>query len=353
MDLQNFERLLFIRPGALGDTLLLMPTLALARQRWPAIDTTLVSREDVAQLALACGWADHISPYGSVCWSSIFAESREAAGRGNELRKLTQGSAVVAWLADPDGTVQHNLRCLGAEPIILARGRPDPSITEHMAVTLARGLEPLGLMIPLAHEGLSLCMPYLPTANSDMSKVTELWQSLNIGRRRVAAFHVGSGGAAKRWPPQSFAWLAEESARHGLVPVLIAGPQDEDSTQAVIAACSAIPHPPVVNDLSLGQLSALLQRVAAYTGNDSGVTHLAALAGAPTLALFGPTNPAYWAPLGRQVHILRSPTGQMADISKTAAWEALQALLSAHQDFDQEVPANTPHSSLQSPALLQ
>ena len=122
-------------------------------------------------------------------------------------------------------------------------------------------------------------MPRLAATESDLARMEELWRALCVDYHRVVAFHVGSGGATKRWPPHLFAGLAERCYLYGLVPILLAGPQDEDSVQAVIAACTGIPHPPVITDLSLGELSALLGRVAAYVGNDSGVTHLAALSG--------------------------------------------------------------------------
>jgi len=167
-------------------------------------------------------------------------------------------------------------------------------------------------------------MPPLEAA-PEASRMDDLWNVL--AERRVVALHPGSGAAAKRWPPHLFARLAEECEVRGLAPILICGPQDSDSIREVAAACPAGFRLPVVTDLSLGQLSALLQRVVAYVGNDSGVTHLAALAGAPTLALFGPTNPAYWAPVGRRVHILRALSGRMEDISTDEAWSALHALL--------------------------
>lgn len=321
-----WKRLLFIRPGALGDTLLLLPALAMARREWPDAAITLVVREDVAHLALASGLADEVSPYESVCWSALFTDDPEEPGPGHVLHALVKGSAAIAWMPDPDGVVSRNLQRLGAEAVILASGRPDPTVALHLATTLWRGLEPLGLTLAPGYEELSGYMPRLAATYVDVAWIDELWRALGVGGR-VVAFHAGSGGAAKRWPPQLFARLAEECDVYGLTPILICGPQDVDSTREVAAACTATPRPPVVTDLSLGQLSALLQRVAAYAGNDSGVTHLAALAGAPTLALFGPTNPAYWAPVGRQVRILRSPTGQMKDISSDEAWSALRALL--------------------------
>jgi ADP-heptose:LPS heptosyltransferase len=62
-------------------------------------------------------------------------------------------------------------------------------------------------------------------------------------------------------------------------------------------------------------LGATLARAAAYVGNDSGVTHLAAAWGAPTVALFGPTDPAVWSPVGPRVTIVRGPNARMDGIA--------------------------------------
>lgn len=55
----------------------------------------------------------------------------------------------------------------------------------------------------------------------------------------------------------------------------------------------------------LGKLAALMSEVDLYLGNDSGITHLAAACGTPTIALFGPTDPQVWGPQGPQVSIIR------------------------------------------------
>ncbi len=61
---------------------------------------------------------------------------------------------------------------------------------------------------------------------------------------------------------------------------------------------------PLPTDLTLPELSAHLRRCRAYIGNDSGITHLAAYIGCPTVALFGPTDPRVWGPIGRRVRII-------------------------------------------------
>jgi ADP-heptose:LPS heptosyltransferase len=67
-----------------------------------------------------------------------------------------------------------------------------------------------------------------------------------------------------------------------------------------------------LRNLTLAQVAALLRRSALYLGNDSGITHLAAAIGAPTVALFGPSDPQKWRPRGKRVavlHAMPSPAG--------------------------------------------
>jgi ADP-heptose:LPS heptosyltransferase len=61
-------------------------------------------------------------------------------------------------------------------------------------------------------------------------------------------------------------------------------------------------------------------------GNDSGVTHLAAAAGAPTLSLFGPTDPALWAPIGTSVRVLRGRDARVEAIGIEEVREAIAGL---------------------------
>jgi len=66
--------------------------------------------------------------------------------------------------------------------------------------------------------------------------------------------------------------------------------------------------PILLHDLPLPLLAAILSRCRLYVGNDSGVTHLAAAVGVPTVAIFGPTDPDVWAPRGPGVRVVRAAT---------------------------------------------
>ncbi len=116
------------------------------------------------------------------------------------------------------------------------------------------------------------------------------------------AVHPGSGSPCKNWPAERFRAFAEAYAR-GARWLLVLGPAEDASVWDSI-------HGAVISrELPLRVLGALLARAGLFLGNDSGVSHLAAACGTPTLALFGPTDPSLWSPVGRLVRCLRHRDG--------------------------------------------
>jgi ADP-heptose:LPS heptosyltransferase len=61
----------------------------------------------------------------------------------------------------------------------------------------------------------------------------------------------------------------------------------------------------VVCGRTVGEVSETIRKASVYIGNDSGITHLSALLGVPTVSIFGPTDPEIWRPLGRRVKVVR------------------------------------------------
>jgi ADP-heptose:LPS heptosyltransferase len=112
-----------------------------------------------------------------------------------------------------------------------------------------------------------------------------------LPREDYAVIHPFSGSARKNWPLDKFRALAARLERS--MPV---------------AWCSGAEDPPLGGALridDLWELACWLSRAKLYIGNDSGITHLAAAVGTPVLAIFGPTDPAVWAPRGAHVRVVK------------------------------------------------
>jgi ADP-heptose:LPS heptosyltransferase len=112
---------------------------------------------------------------------------------------------------------------------------------------------------------------------------------------------------SKRWPPGNFATLADRlAARLNAQVILLGGPGESDIVNAVQSRMTA-PAAAFVGELSFAEVALLATRARLYVGNDTGLTHLAAAAGAPTVAVFGPSDPRRYAPFAPNALALWKP----------------------------------------------
>jgi ADP-heptose:LPS heptosyltransferase len=148
----------------------------------------------------------------------------------------------------------------------------------------------------------------------------------------------------KVWPADRFAELALRlTAPDGALPgagiAILGGPGDQERSMAT-PVLTALPQAlDLVGKLDLPEVAAVLARAAMFIGNDSGLMHLAAAAGVPTLGLFGPTPSDEYGPAGpkAQAVLADGPPGQgaMEDLPVARVLEAAKALLG----LSAEVPA--------------
>ena len=140
----------------------------------------------------------------------------------------------------------------------------------------------------------------------------------------------------KVWPAERFAELALRlTAPDGALPgagiAILGGPGDQERSMAT-PVLTALPQAlDLVGKLDLPEVAAVLARAAIFIGNDSGLMHLAAAAGAPTLGLFGPTPSDEYGPAGpkAQAVLADGPPGQgaMEDLPVARVMEAAKALI--------------------------
>jgi heptosyltransferase-2 len=127
------------------------------------------------------------------------------------------------------------------------------------------------------------------------------------GAAPLVGLHLGAAfGASKLWRPASYADLASRLRERGLEPVLIGSPADITVADAV----SALAGEPIASTVGRDRpeiLPRLLARLGCLVSSDTGVAHLAAALGVPTVTLFGPTDPRLTAPRGRSGRSVEGP----------------------------------------------
>ena len=109
--------------------------------------------------------------------------------------------------------------------------------------------------------------------------------------------HPGSGDAKKNWPLENFEALAEALEKKGRSVSWCLGP-------AEIEGMSRLPKGSRMACTTLSDLAAELTTARYYIGNDSGITHVSAALGVPTIALFSVSDPGVWSPRGDQVRVM-------------------------------------------------
>jgi heptosyltransferase-2 len=313
-------RIVIYRAGALGDTLLTFPALHVLRRRWPDAHITLICRSDVHALARASDLASTTYSHERSAWAGLYDARADASELGRET--FAGADLALVWAPDSGSVIASRLRALGALRGLVVQPPPQAGSRRHVALQLMEALAPMGIDIPKDLAELAAYPPMLQWPQSAQDEADVLWERLRaaLAGRPPIAIHPGSGGARKVWPPGHVTTLIHE-ARQDFAPILIAGQQDEEAVARVIAEAGATP---VVRDISLVGLAAFLSACAIYVGNDSGVTHLAGMLGVPTIALFGPTDPVLWAPLGPGVVTVQSPTGRMEDLPPETVLAAVQ-----------------------------
>lgn len=290
-------RILVIKLGALGDFAQAFGPFAAIRAHHPGAEITLLTTQPFVPLARQAPWFDRVWENGRPRGlAALWALGRQLrAARFDRVYDLqTSGrSSRYRWL------VGRGVEWSG---IAAGASHPHANPRRDFMHTVERQREQLEM------AGISnFPAPELAWLDADIARfaLPERFALLIPG--------ASPGRPAKRWPVEHFADLA---AALDIPAVILGGPAEASLGAAITQAA------PSARDLtgktSFADIAALARRAGFCIGNDTGPTHLAAVAGCPTLALFGEdSDPALCAPRGPRVAVLRrQPLGslQLADV---------------------------------------
>jgi ADP-heptose:LPS heptosyltransferase len=311
-------RVLFARPDHLGDVLLTLPAVAALKRVVPAARIAYAVPSDVAAAPAHCRYVDDVVavefPPLDRPWPADGTAVRAAA-------ESLRGRFDVALLSRPDDPWSGRLVAEAAIPVRVGFDMPRtrgfltcvvPAPEGRHATLLA--MDAVAAIWPAVTSQPASPVPglFLPTpeerAEADAVR-------RETGDDAPLLLHPGSGWPLKNWPPARFGRLAARvCGRYGLRP-LVLGTRREQALVDMVVASSGGCALGLAGRLSLGGLAALQARACAAVGTDSGPLQLAALMGCPTVAVYGPADPAVFAVPGR-CHVVRvalpcSPCGTL------------------------------------------
>ena len=308
-------RILVIRGGALGDFVLTLPALALLRKHLPQAELEILGYPHIAALAERRHYASRVRSIEYGALAGFFARNGTL---DPELCSYFAGfSQIISYLYDPDGIFEANLRSCGVRNYLAAYSKPS---ARHAAIEWAKPLEKLALFLdnPAAH---------LYPSEGDRREASQWLGGGEAAKPVRLALHPGSGSPTKNWTPEGWARIGERFWQgHLRGEIVLVGGEADQAVLSFLEERWKGRGVRIARQLGLPLLAAILAECGCYAGHDSGISHVAAAAGARCVLLFGPTDPGIWAPTNPGVSVFLAPGGDWAALNEERVWGAVRDL---------------------------
>jgi lipopolysaccharide heptosyltransferase II len=285
-----------------GDAIMALPALRSVRRRFPEAELSILARPYVADLYRSQGVADHLIPYDTRgAHRGLGGRERLAAElrvQKFDVALLLQNAFDAAWLAWRSGIPERVGYARDGRRLLLTRAVPVPEegeIPAHEQFYYLELLRRAGWIDKLDGEKF-IALRVDATAQGTAEGVLLAAGALS-NRMRIAVGAGASYGAAKCWPPERFAAVANQLAEQSDAEIILFGAAGEAAVSAAITAGLHRPPVDLTGKTAIADLPALLSRCHLFIGNDSGAMHVAAAVGLPVVAIFGSTDPNGTAPV--------------------------------------------------------
>jgi heptosyltransferase III len=282
--------ILIIHPGALGDVLQAVPALRGLRAVSPGAPLVFAGQPRLGRLLVALGVVDEARGFDSLGLEALFTREPVPATLAALAARVDR---IVSWFGSREPLYRERLASLARETIVAP---PVP-----------------GAETPVWRHLLSTLEPWCVTAAEPLGP---LRLAGSVPARASLVVHPGSGAAWKQWPAERFAEVIHAVTARRPLPVIVhQGPADVAAADALMAhlpvTCVRLVEP------DLPTLAAALAAARVYLGGDSGVSHLAAAMGAPSVILFPAANRRRWTPWSPTAVPL-TMTGEPEDVASVA-----------------------------------
>lgn len=302
--IQELERIAVFRALNLGDLLCAMPALRALRGTCPHAEITLIGLPWMAPLALR--FSAYIDVFVSFpgmpglpeqdCNADAFCRfiERESEEHFDLLLQMHGNGAIANPLVGLLGArrcagfYERGAYCPDPETFMLY---PEgiPEVRRHLRLMEFLGIGPRG-------EALEF-----PVFEQEWRALDTLAQRRGFDTRNHVCIHPGARDARRWWKAEKFAEVADALARAGH-DVVFTGTDTERATIERVRACMRERSISLAGETDLGLLGALIGRARLLVSNDTGVSHVAAALGTPSVVIFLASDPDRWAPLDGELH---------------------------------------------------
>ena len=295
----DIRRILVVRPGGLGDMILLLPMLHELCERWPRARIDIVCERrnravlDLAQLNL------HPLQYDASPLRFVRALRTGGYDIVVDTEQFHCFSAIFAWIAHAPIRIGFKINPV-RNP--LYTHLVDYALDGYEGCEFQRLLNPLGIETsPRPLSGL------LPAGSGSPPATSERAKSANPG---PLALHIGASDRHKQWPPERYRELLEKLAQFHDGEILALSDPKQPCTARRIVQEAGLQNNPRIRPLPpqpLRNAADLLARSRLFIGCDTGLAHLAIALGTPSVILFGPSDHRKWGVQQRLHRVVRRP----------------------------------------------
>ena len=258
--------------------LLAIPALRALRRQAPGDELVIAAQPRIGRLLEALGVVDRSLDFERLGLDALFAPAPDGHEREWPARcadDLKRSARLVAWVGARDPGFVRRLTTLAPGSIVAASTAGRRPVWEHLADTVAAPVDDREIRRPIE-------IPAALAADARRELTRWGWREHD----RLLVVHPGAGGQGKQWPAAGF---ADVVARLSAVPRVAVAIHQGPADAAAVAALpeSLIARAIVLREPPLPLLAGVLSLAAAYLGNDSGISHLAAALGVQSVVLFG------------------------------------------------------------------
>jgi len=279
------QKLLIIHQGALGDFVMTFPAIRRLRKQFNQID--VFCQDELGKMAQKLRVIDNWLPIEAPYFSSLYSNTVDS--RTASIFQAYDKIVIFSFSTQ----LEQSVRGITRGSVHRIPPRPEVSQRIHVAEYILHQLVNCGLLkAPNASNGSILQSIEYPDQRSE-----------SYGPKRII-LHPGSGSRKKNWPLQDFLRVESMLKSSHFKPEFILGPAEIFMAEDLQKEKAPIRRIHIIEDLT--ELAGLLKTSGGFIGNDSGVSHLAAFLGLPTVTIFGPSDPLRWKPIGRVVKAVLS-----------------------------------------------
>lgn len=293
IDWQNVKRVLVVRLRSIGDTVLATPSLIALRRFLPDAQIDVLLEDWVAPVLEGFREVDNVLTVSRKSKKSRFEAARLIRRNRYDVAFNLHGGTTATFFVRISGA-RHRVGFSHYSYKFLYNHLLSSSVDFWHRDVLHSAEQQLALLgfvgVPVEDRPKSRL-----NVRKERAEEMDLFLHVyGIDELPIALIHPAAAFETKQWSTENFAKIIDYLDARRIFPVLVATPKEAKIFDEIKQKTSALFHG--FTDLELPEITALAARASVFVGNDSGIAHIAAAVGTPTVVVFGSSNIDHWRP---------------------------------------------------------